>query len=213
MKKIAVIGAGGINSWVVEHLASLRRIFFTKEMLFVKIYDNDEVEEKNILRESQNFTADDLMESKAEVLAKKHGFDFANKFITEENINELADYDDIILGVDNHKARKLIYEYCIKNRKYLIDLRAQGARMSYFVIEPKLLSEEEQNKLIEECNKKFFNNADIMERKGSCQLEIDIKNDHIENANKVIAFMGIFCIYLKCLRKEKLSTNEWEFVY
>ena len=213
MKKIAVIGAGGINSWVVEHLASLRRIFFTKEMLFVKIYDNDEVEEKNILRESQNFTADDLMEKKAEVLAKKHGFDFANMLITEDNINELDDYDDIILGVDNHKARKLIYEHCIRKRKYLIDLRAQGTRMSYFVLEPQTLSAEEQDKLIEKYNQKFFSNPDVMERKGSCQLDADIKNDHIENANKVISFMGIFCIYLKWLREEQLSTNEWEFVY
>ena len=37
--------------------------------------------------------------------------------------------------------------------------------------------------------------------------------DHIENGNKLIAYMGAYCIYLKRLRKETVSTNEWKFVY
>ena len=62
-------------------------------------------------------------------------------------------------------------------------------------------------------DKKMFSNPDVMKRKGSCQLAIDVTNDHIENANKSIAMMGIYCIYLKHLRGEEVSTNEWKFAY
>jgi len=212
MKKIAMIGAGGIQSWAIKYLREMIDVFYPTEMVMVKIFDNDIVEEKNIKRNSQNFVADDLLENKAEVLANRYSFVFENKFINETNINELKDFDDVILGVDNHKTRKLIYNFCINNRIYCLDMRAQGTRMSYFVL-PVLCDTNKQKQLIDRYNKMFFSNEEIMNRAGSCQLTSDIENDHIENANKAIAFMGMFCIYLKRWRKEELSTNEFEFVY
>ena len=108
MKRIAIIGCGGINSWVVKHLKEVAKTFDKDEMIYVKLFDNDVIEEKNILRNNQNFLVEDIMDQKAEVLAKRYNYDFENVFITEENIELLDNFDDILLGVDNHKTRRFI---------------------------------------------------------------------------------------------------------
>lgn len=205
MKKIAIIGVGGINSWVVKHLKDVTKEFDKDEMVYVKLFDKDEVEEKNLLRSNQNFKIEDLMLKKAEVLGKRYNYDYENIFITEKNLDILSPFNDIILGVDNHKTRRLLYKYCLENNKYLLDMRAQGTQISFYLLN--------HTKTIEYYDKKYFNNQKVMERKGSCQLEKDIKNDHIENGNKSIAYFGMYCIYLKQLRGEKVSTYEWKFIY
>jgi len=205
MKKIAIVGAGGINSWVCRHLFDVASIFGKKELLFIKVFDDDVVEEKNILRTNQNFQIEDLMEPKSEVLGKRYGFLYEVGLITEDTIKELETFDDIILGVDNHKTRKLVYEFCIKHKKYLLDLRAQGTQIAYYVLN--------HDKGMEYYEKKFFSNPDIMDRKGSCQFTADVETDHIENGNKIIAFYGMYGIYFKHLRNEELTTDEWSMVY
>jgi len=205
MRKLAIIGCGGINSWVVKHLYDVITLFDKKELIFVKLFDKDVIEEKNLLRFNQNFEIDDLMMEKAETLAKRYSFDFENIFITEENLSLLDNFTDIILGVDNHKIRKLLYEYCLKKGKYLLDLRAQGTQMAFYILDHK--------RGMEYYNKLHFNNEEIMNKKGSCQLKTDVENDHIENANKIIAFYGIYGIYFKHLRGEDVAKDEWKEVY
>jgi molybdopterin/thiamine biosynthesis adenylyltransferase len=205
MKNIAVIGCGGINSWAIKHLSEIIQIFDKEEIIFVKIFDEDIVEEKNLLRQNQNFKIEDLMLSKAEVLAKRHSFDFDPCFITEENIEKLDTFNCVILGVDNHKTRKMLYEYCLKKGKYMLDMRAQGTQISFYLLD--------HNKDMEYYNKKFFSNENVMNRKGSCQLTTDVENDHIENGNRIIAYYGMYGIFLKYLRGEEPSTNEWKMVY
>ena len=205
MKRIAIVGCGGINSWVCKYLNEIIDIFDKKELIYVKLFDNDEVEEKNLLRSNQNFVVKDLLQQKSETLGKRYGFDFENIFITEENISVLNNFDDIILGVDNNKVRRLLYNYCLEKGKYLIDMRAQGTQMAFYVLD--------LNKKIEDYDKTLFANKDVNERKGSCQLTQDIENDHIENGNKIIGHFGIYGIYMKHLRNEDISTNEWKFAY
>lgn len=206
MRKIAIIGAGGVNSWVTKHLRDVIDVFDKQEVVFVKIFDKDEIEEKNLLRSNQNFEIKDLMLQKAEVLANRYDFMFENKFITEENIEqELKHYDDLIIGVDNHKTRRLIYKFALKNNKYLLDLRAQGTLFAFYILDHK--------KDMAYYDNKFFKNKNIMEKKGSCQLEIDVINDNIQNANKIIAHFGIYGIYLQHLRGQEVSTNEFKFAY
>jgi len=205
MRKVAIIGCGGINSWVVKHLKEVLDIFEKNELVFVQLFDKDEVEEKNLLRGNQNFEIEDLMKEKAQVLAKRYGFEFENTLITEDNLNKLDIFDDIIMGVDNHKTRRLIYGYCLEKGKYLLDLRAQGTQLAFYILD--------RTKDMKYYDEKFFNNEKVMNRKGSCQLTKDVENDHIENANKIIAFMGIYAIYLKKLRGEDPTTKEWKFVY
>lgn len=205
MKKIAIIGCGGINSWSTQFLNEILEIFDKRDVSFVKLFDEDIVEEKNLLRKNQNFQIKDLMENKADVLAKRYGFDSEPVFITEANIAQLSIFDYIIVGVDNHKTRKLLYQFALDNKKNLLDLRAQGTRVSYFVLDHK--------KGMDYYNKRFFSNPDVMERKGGCQLKADVVNDHIENGNKIIAMLGIYGVFLKMLREEELATKEYETVY
>jgi len=205
MRNVAIIGCGGINSWVVKHLWEVLGIFEKNNLVFVQLFDKDEVEEKNLLRGNQNFEVEDLMKEKAQVLAKRYGFEFENALITEDNVSKLDMFDDIIMGVDNHKTRRLIYDYCLKKSKYLLDLRAQGTQLAFYILD--------KTKDINYYDLKFFNNEKVMNRKGSCQLAKDVENDHIENANKVIAFMGVYAIYLKRLRGEDPTTKEWKFAY
>ncbi len=205
MKKIAFIGCGGINSWAIECLEDVTKTFDKSELIYVKLFDNDIVEEKNILRNMQNFLVEDIMEQKAEVLAKRFKFDFENVFITEENISLLDNFDDIIMGVDNHKTRRILYKYCLEKDKYLLDLRAQGTQMAFYVLDHK--------KDIAYYDEKFFSNKQLMERKGSCQLTNDVENDNIQTANRIIAYMGIYGIYLNHLRGHQAARNEWQFVY
>lgn len=204
MRRVAIVGAGGINSWCIEHLHKLLQVFEKKELIYVKIFDNDIVEEKNILRENQNFKVEELMEQKAEALGKRYSFDSENVFIIEENIDKLEPFDDVIVGVDNNKTRKIIYDYCIKNSKYCLDMRAQGTQMAFYI--PNATN-------FEELYKKLFSNKEVMERKGSCQLKQDIESDNIQSGNKIIATIGMWGLYLKHIRGEDVSTHEWKWVY
>jgi len=212
IKRIAIIGAGGINSWSIKHLSEVLKIFYTDVTPYVKIFDNDVVEEKNIKRFNQNFEVGDLMSQKAEVLANRYTFDFDNCFITEDNIKDkLQGFTDIIIGVDNHKTRKLIYEFAITNGIFVLDMRAQGTQIMYVVVEQNPAITPEEN--IKLYNEKYFSKEIVMERKGSCQLKRDIETDHIENGNKIISFMCMYGVYLKRLRNEKIYENEWKMVY
>jgi len=206
MKKIALIGVGGINSWVAKHLFDILKIFEKQEMIYVKLFDKDEVEEKNLKRLNQNFEIHELMKQKAVTLGNKYKFDFEVCLITEENINEkLQQFDDIIVGVDNHKTRRLLYKYCLENQKYLIDMRAQGTQMSFYILDNK--------KDIKYYDETMFKDKNLMEKKGSCQLQADIENDHIENGNKIIAYFVVYGIYFKHLRGEIPAMNEWRIAY
>jgi molybdopterin/thiamine biosynthesis adenylyltransferase len=205
-KNVAVIGCGGINSWFVKYLNDVLKLFDKRELTYVKLFDNDEVEEKNLKRGNQNFQVEHLMEQKAEVLGKEYNFDYEVTFITEENIDEVLNpFTDVILGVDNNKTRRLVYDYCLKKKKYLLDMRAQGTQMMFVVVDGK--------KEIEYYDEHYFANKDVMERKGSCQLEADITSDHIENANKVIAYFGAYCIFFKRLRDEDVAVKEFKLAY
>ena len=205
-RSIAIVGCGGVNSWFVEYLNEVLKLFDKRDITYVKIFDNDEVEEKNLKRGNQNFVVEDLMEQKAEMLGKRNNFDFECSYITEENIDSmLSPFSDIILGVDNNKTRRLVYNYCILHKKYCLDLRAQGTQLMYVVVD--------YNTPMTYYDEKYFANKEVMERKGSCQLTADIKNDHLENANKAIAFLGAYCIFLKHLRNEKPEMSEFKMVY
>lgn len=203
MEQVCLIGSGGINSWSAEFINTLNKDFEME--LFVKIFDDDTVEEKNILNHNQNFTVDDLMQSKAEVLGKRYSFDYDVTRITESNLDKLEKFDIIILGVDNNKTRKLLYEYAIKNNKRLLDLRAQGTNIMYNLLD--------NSKGMEYYNKEYFSNEQTMERVGSCQLPQSIEDRHIENGNRIISYIGIFGVLLKVVRGEKLLKNEFRMVY
>lgn len=205
MRKLAIIGCGGINSWSAKYLSELITDYEKKELLYIKLFDDDIIEEKNLLRSNQNFIVENLMQNKSDILGERYSFISQPVRIDESNINLLDNFDDIILGVDNNKTRIMIYKYCIEKKKYLLDLRAQGTQFMFIVVD--------NNKTFDYYKQKYFANDEINERRGSCQLDSDIQKDHLENGNKIIACFGILGIYFKHLRNETPSTNEYKFVY
>lgn len=205
MIKIALVGAGGINSWVAHHLKDITKVFEKEKLIYIKVFDKDIVEEKNLKRQNQNFIIEELMCEKAEAIGNRYEYDFENIFITEENIDKLKQFTHVILGVDNHKTRKLIYKYCLDNKMYLLDLRANGTRLAYFVLN--------HDKPWEDYVKEHFSNEEIMERVGSCQLQRDMEMDMIQSGNKIIAYLGVWGIFLKAIRSEELISDDWRWIY
>src|ERR1035437_6250067 len=110
MKKVLIVGAGGIGSWLAFNLHhsitnnQFRDVDFT-------IVDNDTVDLKNI--GYQNFTKLDLLDNKAEVLGNLYALKSIPKRIT--STKDLEGYDCLVGAVDNSIFRKLLFNYVAKN--------------------------------------------------------------------------------------------------
>lgn len=113
MKKIKIVGAGGIGSILLPLLA--RFLDAKKEKAIITVIDGDSYEEKN--RSRQLF---DAFGNKADVSVGMIEKVFTNiqfrsrpEYLTPTSALYLLDEGDIIFScVDNHKTRKLISEFC-----------------------------------------------------------------------------------------------------
>ncbi|MCP3684439.1 MAG: hypothetical protein GY861_17305 [bacterium] len=187
MKKILIIGVGGIGSFLSREL---NRLILNNQIdldnVDITIADDDEVETKNI--KYQNFIVDDVFKKKVDVIAKRYSFNRLRTRIKDGK--ELNGYDLIIVAVDNAKTRKMVFDYCYNTRTYFIDLRAEGRAVAFFT------REMDEGELLSTLS---FDKGD---KGSSCQLEYELKNDIIQNGNLVIATMGSQLV-LNWLRKEK----------
>lgn len=171
--KIAVIGCGGIGSYFIRSLSEMVKRdlsgFSRINPMAVDLFDYDKVEEKNLLY--QNFDIEDLDRNKAEVLADRTGY----KAIAEkiERAEQLAEYDFVVMAVDNNEVRNLIYE---AGRPFL-DLRANGKTILAY--------------LTQKDDKEYLELTQDNNQKGSCQRDIDIEERHIQCGNRVVAELGI----------------------
>ena len=152
-----------------------------------ELIDFDRVEEKNI--SFQNFTDDDILKNKAKILGDRYGFVGTDKKIRKEE--ELKEYDCIILGVDNSKIRKLVYDHCFKNNKFFLDMRATGKRVM-------VITSDYGKKALEYLPKK------IGEEDGSCQNAFELDKGIIQWGNRIIAPIGIQ-MFLNAYRGEKYT--------
>jgi molybdopterin/thiamine biosynthesis adenylyltransferase len=123
MRKIMIIGAGGIGSFLIPLL--------DKTGLYqIHIYDPDIVETKNLTY--QNFSKEEVGELKVNAMAKKYTVK-ANKYpvLTEE---QMLGYDLVVCCVDNLDCRRTLYRTKIE----WLDLRAQGrnAALVSFLADP-----------------------------------------------------------------------------
>jgi len=113
MKKIKVIGAGGIGSILLPTLA--RYLDTSGEKAVITVIDGDSYESKN--RTRQLFSR---FGNKAEVSVEKLSIDFPGltfraieEYVTDKSILYLLEDEDIIFScVDNHKTRLLISDFC-----------------------------------------------------------------------------------------------------
>ncbi len=118
MRKVLVIGAGGIGSFLIPLLDKVG-------LYSITVADPDNVETKNL--PYQNFTEEDVGQNKAMVMFGKcksilHRSTYP--ILTEK---QMQGYDLVVSCVDNLSLRKTLYN---SNVKWL-DLRAQGRNCAY----------------------------------------------------------------------------------
>lgn len=174
--KVLVIGAGGIGSWLIQELAAC----IEQEQIFPNVQfciaDNDTAEMRQM--KYQNFTKQDLGKNKAKALVsrfKKLGFKSMQARIEHEN--QLDGYDVFLLCADNNIVRKLVFEYCHKNNKQFIDLRAEG-RLVFAMPKSDL--------------QRDIGTLDLKDNaSGSCQTREDLERGFIQKGNKISAMIGI----------------------
>lgn len=174
MKKLLIVGAGGIGSWLAENLFYSVK---TKQLkINIYIADNDTVDTKNLTY--QNFVEKDLLDNKAEVIANRFSFqDIQTKI---EKHTQLEGYDCIISCVDNTIFRSLLFNYAIKNPKvYWIDLRSESRTIAFYTKQPTDTLEYLLSTLPK----------DIVES-SSCQLQFELDAGISQRGNKIIAAIG-----------------------
>jgi len=193
MKKILVVGCGGIGSYFIKELYNL----FLKEQInhsdyLVNIMDFDVVELKNI--KYQAFDIEDIGKNKAKVLSEKYHFSFTNEKLTDKE--QLKGYDIIISCVDNPYTRKLIYEYCDENKVYYLDGRSEGRAIALFSYKPNNL-------------KKMLATLDFNNVNGSCQNAFEFNKGIIQQGNKIVALI-LSQLLLNYIRGEE---NNEQYIY
>lgn len=117
-RKILVIGAGGIGSYLISFLNNL-------DLYEIQVNDDDKVETKNLTY--QNFTPIDVGLMKVAVMNRNFN---CIKFASPYPIltpNQLEGFDLVVCCVDNLGTRRMLYN---SNVKWL-DLRSQGRNAAY----------------------------------------------------------------------------------
>ena len=185
--KIAIIGCGGIGSYFVRCLCEVIKkdiAGFNKiNPLAIDLFDYDLIEEKNLTY--QNFDIEHLGLNKAKVLSDITGYRArADKIIS---LDQLSNYNFIILAVDNNKVRNIVYNSGIP----FLDLRANGKTIMAY--------------LTQKDDQEYLELTQDDGSKGGCQREDDIEERHIQFGNKIIAEIGIQFLadYLRGETKQK----------
>ena len=150
-KQIIIIGCGGTGSWFMPKLVKIINDAYYKKIIINKLeiifIDGDEVEQKNLLR--QNFVPVDIGKNKAEVMANRYGCqihddlvtvkyidkyitvdkykskmnqEFADRFITIENIANIGIETLIFNFIDNGISRKMLHSLAMNRGCDIIDV-------------------------------------------------------------------------------------------
>ena len=117
-KKILIIGAGGIGSFLVPLLDKV-------DLYNVTVADPDKVEAKNLTY--QNFKKKELEMNKAGVMDWNYGTvtqHIPYPILTE---NQIKGYDLVVCCADNLDVRRLLY----RSKVNWLDLRAQGRNCAF----------------------------------------------------------------------------------
>ncbi len=166
---ILIIGAGGIGSYIAEHI--FENIEKAQLCANVTIADSDIVEADQI--DYQNFTLNDVGKSKSKVIGKRYNFNVIEKRINKPS--QLKDFNMILLCVDNDKTREWVIKYCHKNKVEFIDLRATGRRI--FAMPKTTLKD--NLRFVDDDGKEY-----------GCQDKADLDKGFVQMGNQVIAIWG-----------------------
>ena len=127
MRKILVIGAGGIGSYLISFLDNLN-------LYDIQVNDDDKVETKNLTY--QNFSEEDVGGFKVDCMKRHASVKIASPYpiLTP---NQLEGFDLVVCCVDNLNTRRMLYKANVEEVKWL-DLRSQGrnAALISYLAEP-----------------------------------------------------------------------------
>ena len=110
---IKIIGLGGIGSILSDSIC--RYLNYSKfNDLQITLIDGDDYESKNLERQSFSYLENKAISKCRELNSKYEKLNIKEfpQFINHNNISIIKGGDIVLLGVDNHKTRKLISDYC-----------------------------------------------------------------------------------------------------
>lgn len=201
MSVIHIVGVGGIGSFLVPQLHQLyneNQLIASNGKYTLKVYDPDEVEQKNL--SYQNFTIDDLFKEKAEAIGKRYKIAYAPVRIERfsdilKDAEGKEDVNDIVVCcVDNAATRATLFNEDLACN--WIDLRSHGRYISMYAKSPKNTKEYLLSTLPKEEDK----------AEGSCQIKAELDAGIIQCGNRIIANIGVQCI-LNIIRGDKFATR------
>lgn len=169
--KILVIGAGGIISHLVGMLSDAIRKDIVQQDVEIWVADGDVVETKNFLYSNFDVLTDNG-KNKAEALASRYSVNPINKYI--RRADEVTAYDLVVVGTDDGKTRKLVYD----NARFWIDLRAKGKAWAIYATgsKPPL---------------------NLQKPRGSCQYTERLQRKCIDYGNVMAAVVGLQAVLNK----------------
>lgn len=173
-RRILIVGAGGIGSWLAYNLYKYdeHQQLSNAEITFA---DDDTVDIKNL--PYQHFETKDVTDYKTESLSARFGFGSLVKRL--EKPNDLTGFDCVISAVDNTKFRKMLFETAEKYPDmYWIDLRSEGRSIAAF-------TKSKKNTL-----EKMMATIPIEVKEGSCQREYELANGIVQSGNRIVAEIG-----------------------
>lgn len=120
-ERIAIVGLGGTGSYVLDFVSKTP----VKE---IHLFDGDVFSSHNAFRAPGAASFDELCtrRQKTEYFASKYdnmrdGIVSHAEYLTEDNIDQLLDFDFVFVCIDNGKARKLVIEFLGYNVKPFVD--------------------------------------------------------------------------------------------
>lgn len=176
MKNIAIIGAGGIGSFLVMELNRLAENSQLNDAKFT-ICDGDIVELKNL--KYQNFDESDIGKNKAAALYEKCVYLLASAKSTYVEANDLQQFDLVVSCVDSADWRKAMFTELNSKEKMWIDLRSEGRAFAAYM----------KNKT-STLESMIATLPDSKER-GSCQNAFELENNVIQIGNRIVAMIGV----------------------
>jgi molybdopterin/thiamine biosynthesis adenylyltransferase len=215
-RKIKVVGAGGICSWLLEPLC--RYLAYGEDFIEVTVIDGDTFEDRN--RDRQRVSQAGVGMNKADYAVSWLKSEFSKihfrakpEYVTQSNVITLIRENDIVfMGVDNHATRKLVSDRCgeldnvvlisggndLTDGNVIIYIRKDGTNLTkpLTVLSRKIANPEDKNP-------GEFTNAE----RQSCQQEA------LANPQLVFTNFDVASIMLKCYYAYEQGKVWFEQVY
>lgn len=212
IKKIKVIGLGGIGSYLIEPLS--RYVSYSNCSCELTFIDGDVYEDKN--RERQNFSrcinkAEDSCDNYKEKFPKIH-YRYKNEYINEDNvISTIREKDIVFLCVDNHATRKVVSDRCSELDDVCLisggnDL-TDGNVICYLRENGKDVTKAPTDLYSSIANPQDINPGDKETNSLGCQDEVE------ENPQLLFTNLAIASTMLNCYRKYENNNVNFHQVY